>query len=241
MLRYLIDKYYEWSTKGNAGVFYAPAVAAELKDPERRLVDEFHDMYYRAWQKGSGTIDISWQGYRTLKCPMDMWTYQEIIFETRPDLIIETGTFLGGSALFMASICDLVGNGKIVSIDLKKRENLPQHPRISYWTGSSVSEEILQRVRETARGCKTMVILDSDHAYQHVKRELELYAPLVSSGCYLIVEDTNVNGHPTNLEHGPGPWEAASEFMTRTNDFKVDKSRERFLLTLNPNGYLKRL
>jgi cephalosporin hydroxylase len=141
----------------------------------------------------------------------------------------------------MGTICDAVGNGRVISIDIAKRDNLPKHARVEFWVGSSTAPEIMERVRQATAGKRVMVILDSDHAYKHVRDELKLYAPLVSSGCYLIVEDTNVNGHPTNLEHGPGPMEAVLEFMKDNSQFQIDKNRERFMMTLNPNGYLKRL
>jgi len=85
-----------------------------------------------------------------------------------------------------------------------------------------------------------MAILDSDHARDHVLRELELYGPLVTPGCYVIVEDTNVNGHPVSPEFGPGPREAVDEFLRRNDDFEVDRERERLLMTFNPSGYLRR-
>jgi cephalosporin hydroxylase len=88
---------------------------------------------------------------------------------------------------------------------------------------------------------QAMVILDSDHAAQHVGRELELYAPMVGMGCYLVVEDTNINGHPALVSHGPGPWEALEAFLATTNAFVRDSGRERLLMTLNPGGYLRRV
>ena len=85
-----------------------------------------------------------------------------------------------------------------------------------------------------------MVVLDSDHTRDHVAEELRLYAPLVTSGCYLVVEDTNVNGNPVLPEFGPGPQEAVAEFLAQTDDFEVDHEREKLMLTFNPNGYLRR-
>ena len=85
-----------------------------------------------------------------------------------------------------------------------------------------------------------MVVLDSDHSREHVLRELELYAPLVTPGCYLVVEDTNVNGHPVSPGFGPGPMEAVGDYLRTTDDFEVDRGREKFMLTFNPSGYLRR-
>lgn len=176
-----------------------------------------------------------------LKCPLDLWVYQEIVFEVRPRLIIETGTFAGGSALYLAWLCESLGQGEIISVDLDPQPNLPQHRKIRYLTGSSTDGDIFQQVRtEANKGGPVLVILDSDHSYGHVARELELYSALVSEGSYLIVEDTNVNGHPTLPSFGPGPMEAVNEFLARDNRFEVDGSREKFFMTFNPNGYLKR-
>lgn len=86
-----------------------------------------------------------------------------------------------------------------------------------------------------------MVVLDSDHSFAHVRRELELYGDLVTPECYLIVEDTNVNGHPVSPQHGPGPWEAVEEFLARKADFVVDRDQHKYLMTFNPNGYLRKV
>lgn len=182
-----------------------------------------------------------WLGVPLQKSPLDCWIYQEIIDELRPDLIIETGTDLGGSALFLASMCDLVGHGRVVSIDIRESSQV-QHPRITYLVGDSTSKGILDRVREATHGTKNrLVILDSDHSAYHVARELRVYREFVSLGNYLVVEDTNVNGHPVMPEHGPGPFEAVHTFLDEDTDFRIDRSREKFLLTYFPDGFLKRV
>jgi cephalosporin hydroxylase len=202
-------------------------------------IDAFHELYYDGREQTWGTT--FWLGHRALKCPFDLWIYQEILYEVQPELIIETGTYLGGSALFLASICDLLGHGEVVTIDADRREGLPRHPRITYLTGSSTSRGVLGRVRERAKGkSPVMVILDSDHKQAHVSRELAAYAPLVTPGSYLVVEDTNINGHPVDSRHGPGPAEAVAEFLARNEVFVRDASREKLLLTFNPGGYLKK-
>jgi cephalosporin hydroxylase len=176
------------------------------------------------------------------KCPLDLWTYQEIIYETRPDIIVECGTANGGGALFLASICDLVRNGRVITVDTKESNVRPRHERITYLTGSTVDEETVGRIRRTITGAdKVMVILDSDHTKNHVRKELRLYSDLVTVGNYLIVEDTNINGHPVLKSFGPGPMEAVQEFLAENEDFIIDKSREKFFMTFNPEGYLKRV
>ena len=203
------------------------------------VVDAFHRLYYDSHD--STWARTFWRGIPVLKCPLDLWVYQEILVETQPDLIVETGTFGGGSAYYLASICDLLGTGTIVTIDVDPQRELPEHARITYVTGSSVDDEIVADVRRRARRAeRVMVILDSDHSRDHVLRELELYGPLVTPGCYLVVEDTNVNGHPVVPHFGPGPMEALTAFLQTTDDFEIDSSREKLLLTFNPSGYLRR-
>jgi cephalosporin hydroxylase len=175
------------------------------------------------------------------KCPLDLWIYQEILHELRPALIVETGTYLGGSAFFLASICDLLGHGEVLTVDADRRDNLPRHPRVTYLVGSSTSRRVLRRTRQLAQGkSPVMVILDSGHARDHVLAELEAYAPLVTAGSYLIVEDTNLNGRPVDAGHGPGPAEAVAAFLAQQGGFVRDDSREKLLLTFNPGGYLRK-
>jgi cephalosporin hydroxylase len=203
------------------------------------LIDNFHRLYYDGREQTWG--NTFWLGHRVLKCPLDLWVYQEILCEVRPELIIETGTYLGGSALFLASICDLLGRGEVVTVDADRREGLPVHPRITYLTGSSTARSIVRTVRDRAQGkTPVMVILDSDHRQEHVTRELAAYAPLVTPGSYLVIEDTNINGHPVDSGHGPGPFEAVEAFLGRHDGFARDPTREKLLLTFNPGGFLTR-
>lgn len=197
----------------------------------------FHRTFYEAGSYKKTWMDTFWMGVRIYKSPFDMWVYQEILFEKRPDLIIETGTANGGSALFLAHMLEIIGDGEIVTIDIESL-NPPPHARIKYLLGSSVSPEIIGELTRRTVGKRVMVILDSDHSAKHVLRELELYAPLVTLGQYLVVEDTNINGHPVHKRFGPGPWEAVSTFLREHNNFRVDKLREKFLLSFNPNGFL---
>jgi cephalosporin hydroxylase len=181
-------------------------------------------------------------GVAALKCPFDLWIYQEILHETRPDVILETGTARGGSALYLASILDLLGSGEVVTIDIVRRPEWPTNPRVTYVTGSSTSAAVLEEVRRRIAGKpRVMVILDSDHKKDHVLGELAAYAPFVTRGAYLIVEDTNINGRPVFPGFGPGPGEAVDEFLASNRAFERDPSRERFFVTFNPGGYLKRV
>lgn len=149
---------------------------------------------------------------------------------------------MGGSALFLASICDLINNGKVITIDIEDREGKPKHERIIYLNGSSVSQNIVEKVKSLiSKRDKVMVVLDSDHCKEHVLNELRIYGEFVTKNSYIIVEDTNLNGYPVVSDFGPGPMEAVEQFLDECKDFIIDKEREKLLLTFNPRGYLKRI
>lgn len=204
---------------------------------------QFNELFYNDFEHTWETTH--WLGTKVLKCPMDLWVYQELIYRLNPDLIIETGTAHGGSAHYLASMLDLIGNGRVITIDIVGTEQFPHrpaHPRIEYIQGSSTSPGVYSKVKKEAAQGTVMVILDSDHRMQHVYSELDLYGVLVTQGSYLIVEDTNVNGNPVCPEHGPGPMEALGAWLPdHTADFEQDAFCERFHLTFNPRGYLRRL
>ena len=205
------------------------------------VVEQFTQVYYEGALFGETRADTRWLGVRTDKCPLDLWIYQELLHELQPDLIVETGTAFGGSALYLASLCDLLGRGNVLTIDVQEQESWPEHPRIEYFRGSSVAPETLEHVRRRAEGAQTvLVVLDSDHRKEHVLDELRLYAPLVTPGSYVVVEDTILNGHPVSPEFGPGPMEAAEEFLRGNSSFTADRRREKLYLTFNPKGYLRR-
>lgn len=212
-----------------------------LTPEQEEVVRQFHDLYYTRWYKGGGdTINISWFGHQALKCPLDLWLYQELLVRTRPDVVVETGTWRGGSALYLATVLDQLDHGRVITVDHVAQENRPEHPRITYVTGSSTDPAIVGAVHETVGDARALVVLDSDHTAAHVYDELLAYQSLVRPGDYLIVEDTNVNGHPTYPEFGPGPMEAVTKFLSENEDFAYDDRCARFLMTLNPGGYLRR-
>jgi cephalosporin hydroxylase len=178
-------------------------------------------------------------GIKTLKNPLDAWVYQEIIFETKPDVIIETGSHLGGSGLYLATLCEIMGKGRVYSIELAedRHEDCKKvnHPRLTFFQGSSIAnyEQMTSLIKPEE---KVMVILDSEHLQAHVKAELDIYSKVVTSGQYLIVEDTF-----WRPEEGGGPGDATDEFLKENKDFERDDTRERFVVTHNPGGFLKKL
>jgi len=170
----------------------------------------------------------TWLGVPIQKNAWDLIMLQEVIYETKPDIIIETGTFYGGSALFMAGILESIGKGIVISIDLGNKRS--RHPRMVCIEGDSTSVEVQQKLNSLIKPSHSvMVDLDSAHNLEHVRKELELYAPRVTPGNYLIVEDTNTEG----------PSDAVPEFLLANPQFSVE-SRERFRLTFFPGGWLRR-
>ena len=204
------------------------------------------------------TYNFSWLGRPIIQYPQDIVALQEIIWETKPDLIIETGIAHGGSLILSASILQLIGeDGHVLGIDIDIREHnrieIERHPmskRISMIQGSSIDKAIVEQVHAFAKGKKNiMVILDSNHTHEHVINELNAYAPLVSKGCYLIVFDTAVEDLPEDFDWGTRPWgkgnnpkTAVWEFLKTHDEFVIDSSiHNKLLITVAPDGYLKRV
>jgi len=181
-------------------------------------------------------------GVKAEKSPMDAWVYQEIIFETKPDVIIEIGNLRGGGLLAYAHLCDLLGRGRIIGVDQNHKQIAPavrSHKRITFVTGDCVKmySAVAVMIKPADR---VMIIEDSAHTYQNTLNVLNIYSPLVSSGCYFIVEDS-ICRHGLRLGPTPGPYEAIETFIKSNGNFIIDREREGFLITWNPKGYLKKI
>ena len=190
--------------------------------------------------------DMTWHGIRTLKLPSDIWNYQEIIFERRIEHVIETGTRHGGSAVFFAETLAARGAaGPVVSIDIdEKLRQIRGCQGVHFLIGDSAGEAMVDaamKLLPAQRGA-IFLILDSDHAKDHVLRELRAWVPRLRRGDYLIVEDTNVNGHPVRPDHGPGPWEAVEAYLSESPGLLLhDAAREaKFGATFAPRGHFIR-
>lgn len=216
----------------------APAPPAPTSSP---VVDEFH----RAWYATTTWGGLEWFGVPMSKNPFDLLQYQEILWQQRPDFVIECGAFLGGSTLYFAHLLDLMGHGTVLSVELENSwmPAARHHPRVVTIAGNSVGPETLRAVRDRVPiGASCFVILDSDHRAEHVLAELRAYERFVRPGNYLIVEDGNLNGHPILPGWGPGPWEAVETFLGENSHFVPDRAREqKLLLTFAPFGWLKRV
>ena len=192
--------------------------------------------------------DLHYRGVRTLKLPLDMWNYQEIIFERDIHWVLETGTRHGGSALFFADLLAAAEReGCVVTIDVAHEALHPVaagHPGIRFLLGDSAAESIKQQVMgliPSRRRGGMLLILDSDHAASHVLRELETWVPLLRKGDYVIVEDTIINGHPVRPEFGPGPFEAITQYIAQNpGRLQRDEAREnKFECTFAVRGYFE--
>ena len=217
----------------------------ELTEKERELVNQFYHLFTT---KTQGVMQSTWFGVRTWQHPFDLWVTQEIMTEVAPDLIVETGTFRGGSANIWAMMLEHINpSGTVITIDIQdKRDKRATEMdiakrKVTYLHGSSTAPGIVKKVRKRAKDKKVLLILDSLHTKDHVLDELRAYWELVPIGSYIIVQDSAINGHPIAAWTGPGPWEAVEAFMKENDHFVIDKARERFLLTNNPNGFLKRV
>jgi cephalosporin hydroxylase len=223
---------------------FAPGCGKSEKGlDEAELIRRFNHLHYDSneWRHNS------WLGVPSQQNPCDMWMMQEIISEVKPDVIVETGTMKGGSSLYFAMLLEQLNeNGKVITVDINPQvEEALKHEifrkRVEVIAGDSVSPETISRIAEQVKGRRCIVMLDSLHTKEHVLKELRLYSPFVSTNSYLIVQDTNINGHPAVPEYGPGPMEAVVEFMKDNKDFEIDRSRERQLLTYFPMGFLRRV
>jgi cephalosporin hydroxylase len=180
-------------------------------------------------------------GVRTLKNPMDAWIYQELVYDMRPDVIVEIGNRHGGSALFFAHLCDILGRGRLIGVDLEHDtvpDRVKQHPRITFIDGDACAsaERVFGLISPEE---KVLVIEDSSHTYDNTLNVLRRYSDLIKLGDYFIVEDS-ICHHGLATGPKPGPYEAIEAFVLENPDFGIDRGKERFLITWNPKGFLKR-
>lgn len=245
----------------------------KTREEHGELLEEYHKIWYNASFTWPYTHFL---GIGLMKCPNDLWMYQQIMTRLRPINIVETGTYHGGSALWFAFLQDMlrIDDGQVFTVDYEAYDLEPivRHPRISYLHGNSVDEKLVAGIAEELINGPTLVILDSDHSSEHVRRELELYAPLCKVGDWLVVEDTNI-GWTDGVEHRPvfndelapmcacgveWPYDSPNKCPADRGDlgargglqnyleahpgeWRQDILSERYLLTMNPGGWLQRV
>jgi cephalosporin hydroxylase len=222
----------------------ASVAAGLIYRPSDSVAEEYHKWYW-------GTLvqeKTTWNGVKCRKSVSDMWNYQEILSDLKPSLVVEFGTWYGGSALFFASIMRQNGHPfKVLSVDISHKFLDPaarSDPDIVFLKSSSTAPAVAEQIRHLKSEFpgKIFAILDSDHSKDHVLTEMKLLRPLLGAGDYLVVEDSNINGHPVLPGWGPGPYEAIEAYEKEfPGDYTHDVAREnKFGWTFAPNGYLIR-
>lgn len=238
--------------------------AAFINERERRIesyannteLKQAADAFNVASNKAQYSYNFSWMGRPIIQYPQDILAMQEIIWQLKPDLIIETGIAHGGSLIYYASLLELIGKGEVLGIDIDirahNRAEIEAHPmfkRIRMIQGSAISQEIVDQVAAHARGKETVLVcLDSNHTHAHVMEELRLYSPFVTKGSYLVVFDTIVENLPDNYMpgrawgKGDNPLTAVREFLQKNGQFETDITIDnKLLISVAPEGYLKRI
>jgi cephalosporin hydroxylase len=230
----------------------ADEITAQGQDAELRALS-------RAWMNAANarkySYHFTWMGRPIIQYPHDIVALQELLWEVKPDLVIETGIAHGGSAILSASLLELIGHGEVLAIDIDIRahnraaiETHPMAKRIRLVQGSSIDPEVVAGVQAAAAGKRVLVILDSNHTHDHVLAELEAYAPLVAVGSYCVVMDTVIEDLPAESfpdrpwARGDNPKTAVRRWLVQHPEFEVDAARDaQLLVSVAPEGYLRRV
>ena len=220
----------------------------------REGLDMLSNLWIKAAAEHKLPYEPTWLGRPIIQFPTDVVAIQELLWKVQPDVVIETGVAHGGSLILSASLLELLGRGKVIGIDIEIRPHnraaIEAHPlkrRIELIEGSSIAPDTFSAVRKLTSDAKVvLVIFDSNHSYAHVLQELELYAPLVTAGSYLVAHDgaqawvTDIPSAKSAWKDG-GPLDAIHEFLANHKEFRIDPFYTRFGITSSPDGYLRRL
>lgn len=197
-------------------------------------------------------FETTYCGIPTRKNPLDMWVYQELIWKTQPDYIVEIGTYNGGSALALAHLLDQIGKGEVITLDIMTY-TIPRivydHPRVTIIEGDATTKDIFEQVSQqvmchngfTTERSRVLVIEDSAHTLDNTLKVLECYSPLLSEGDYFIVEDSILGNGLSEPPDGKGPMPAIEQFLEKNPNFEQKEELESFGLTFNPRGFLQRV
>jgi len=237
----------------------------EFEHKKKQRIDTYHSddrlieaarQFRKESMRSLYSYNFAWMGRPIIQYPQDVLIMQELIWGIKPDLIIETGIAHGGSLIFYASMLELIGKGQVIGIDIEirphNRSAIEKHPmfkRIRLIEGDSVSADVFRLIRNIANGKpKILVCLDSNHTHDHVLKEMELYASMVSVGSYLVVFDTIIEDMPDHFfpdrpwGKGNNPKTAVWEFLKKNDYFEIDRQIEhKLLITVASDGYLKRI
>lgn len=220
------------------------------------------DLWVKVGWNERYSYTFSWAGVPIIQLPEDMVRYQELIWALKPDVIVETGVAHGGSLIYSASLCALVGKGRVVGVDIEirphNRQRIEAHPLsrfITLFEGSSTADSVVASVRNTIKPGETvLVVLDSDHSYRHVTDELKAYAPMVTPGSYIIATDGIMKDFLSDVPRGKDSWKddnptrAAADFVAQNPNFALEEPKWPFnesqlkqRITHWPGAYVKRL
>jgi cephalosporin hydroxylase len=231
-------------------------VGGELREVDIYSEEGFRllsDLWTRSGWQHKVSYEVTWLGMRIIQLPEDILMMQELIYKLRPDVVIETGVAHGGTAVFYASMLELIGKGRVVSVDIDIRKHnrvaIEAHPmsqRITLIEGDAVAPATVAKVRDLVASSETVLLaLDSNHTREHVAKELEAYSRLVTPGSYVVVFDSVLD----RLEDAPSfkdEWRGGSvaraieDFLATHPEFEVDPSYNRLGATYCPNGFLRR-
>lgn len=224
------------------------------RDKDEKGLEAAAISWKKAAQENKLSYEIDWLGIPVIQTAEDLVLMQELIFKVRPDTIIETGIAHGGSLIFYASIMELLGNGRVIGVDIEIREHnrkvMEMHPlfkRVHLIEGNSISEETVNKIRKLVPpNSKIIVCLDSNHAREHVFQELKAYRQFVGAGGYIVVFDTDTSklaelGACDKSFINNGPMEAVNEFLKIDENFEIDRHYNKLYVSNCPNGYLKKI
>ncbi len=231
-------------------------VATEIRDMQKDIkLQKATEQWFEASLNANYSYHFSWMGLPIIQYPQDMAAMQEIIWEVKPDCIIETGVARGGSLIFYAGMLKMMDlTGKVIGVDIDirphNRESIENHPLAKYIhlvQGSSIDAHTVTQVKELAKDAqKVLLVLDSMHSHEHVLKELELYTPLVKKDSYCVVFDTIIEDMPKGhyvdrpWDVGDNPKTAVWEFLKNTDRFEINTSiHHKLQITVAPDGYLK--
>ncbi len=206
-----------------------------------------------AWENKMD-YEVNWLGVPIIQNPYDMILMQELIFELKPDVIVETGVAHGGSLIYYSSLLQLLGKGRVIGIDIDIRphnraliEHHPMIDRVTLLEGSSVDPVIVQQVRDSIKKTDVvLVILDSDHRKPHVLAELQTYASIATKGSYIVVFDTfmrdlvGLQGETPHFK-SDSAMDAVDAFLTENTSFEIDASKNKYYVSSCTNGFLKKI
>jgi cephalosporin hydroxylase len=204
--------------------------------------DDLRDAFTTAYHNSLAWQSTRWLGHPVANAPTDLVAYQEIIEEVRPDWIIETGAPEGGRSWFLATICEMLDHGEVLSISPHERKKRPRHPRLRTLAAVPHEPEALEQVKAIVGDePHALVVLGSRTRRDRTRKEFEAFARLVPIGSYVVIEHTVLNGFPVDASFGPGPHEALRRLMNQHDEFLADTTRERHALTFNQGGFLRRI